>query len=60
LVKTKPPVTLIAQCGFVLTKPCDLRTYLAINVTGGSVLTKPCDLRTYLAINVTGGLEGLV
>jgi hypothetical protein len=40
----------------VLTKPCHLRTYLAINVTGGLVLTKPCDLRTYLAINVTGGL----
>jgi hypothetical protein len=40
----------------VLTKPCDLRTYLGINVTGGLVLTKPCDLRTYLVINVTGGL----
>jgi hypothetical protein len=25
----------------VLTKPCDLRTYLSINVTGGLVLTKP-------------------
>jgi hypothetical protein len=32
----------------VLTKPCDLRTYLGINVTGGLVVTKPCDLRTYL------------
>jgi hypothetical protein len=40
----------------VLTKPCDLRTYLGINVTGVLVLTKPCDLRTYLGINVTGGL----
>jgi hypothetical protein len=40
----------------VLTKPCDLRTYLGINVTGGLVLTKPCDLTTYLVINVTGGL----
>jgi hypothetical protein len=40
----------------VLTKPCDLKTYLGINVTGGLVLTKPCDLRTYLVINVTGGL----
>ena len=40
--------------GLVLTKPCDLRTYLAVNVTCGLVLTKPCDLRTYLAINVTG------
>jgi hypothetical protein len=39
----------------VLTKPCDLRTYLGINVTGGFALTKPCDLRTYLGINVTGG-----
>jgi hypothetical protein len=39
-----------------LIKPCDLRTYLAINVTGGLVLTKPCDLRTYLGINITGGL----
>jgi hypothetical protein len=37
----------------VLTKPCDLRTYLAINVTGGLVLTKHCDLRTYLGIIVT-------
>jgi hypothetical protein len=37
----------------VLTKPCDLRTYLGINVTGGLVLTKPCDLRTYLGVNVT-------
>jgi hypothetical protein len=47
----------------VLTKPCDLRTYLGINVTGGLVLTKSCDIRTYLAINVTGGLvlsQGLV
>jgi hypothetical protein len=40
----------------VLTKPCDLRTNLGINVTGGLVLTKPCDLSTYLVINVTGGL----
>jgi hypothetical protein len=38
----------------VLTNPCDLTTYLGINVTGGLVLTKPCDLRTYLGINVTG------
>jgi hypothetical protein len=35
----------------VLTKPCDLRPYLGIIVTGGLVLTKPCDLRTYLGIN---------
>jgi hypothetical protein len=27
----------------IVTKPCDLRTYLGINVTGGLVLTKPCD-----------------
>jgi hypothetical protein len=39
----------------VVTKSCDLRTYLGINVTGGLVLTKPCDLRTYLGNNVTGG-----
>jgi hypothetical protein len=38
----------------VVTKPCDLRPYLGINVTGGLVLTKPCDLRTNLGINVTG------
>jgi hypothetical protein len=40
----------------VVTKPCGLRAYLGINVTGGLVVTKPCDLRTYLGINVTGGL----
>jgi hypothetical protein len=39
----------------VITKLCDLRTYLGINVTGGLAVTKPCDLRTYLGINVTGG-----